>query len=608
MNVNHKIWLGFGSVLALVGLSAALNYLASRDAESASNLLVTVKLAEFRAAKSADEAMSMARIAEQRFAATNDETWIAQLTRQVDAAKREMKTVESVSTTPGHVNTAEAVITTIDSYVATFRRYHQLMVRRGLTHELGLEGQLRASVHQVEAKVKELKQTELTVILLMARRHEKDYLLRGDIKYLADVESRLKEFAEKMRQLPVPAAAQKEMTEAWATYAAAMRELVAGDQEARRVSLELIKIGEVAEAQVGTLSASCEKEIEATQAATLTTLSRGRRATVILGAVSVVIGAVMAVWIAFSLASLNRSIREAAEAIATGSAEVFGASTQLTQSSSSLASGSSQQAASLEETSASLEELSSMTKRNADSASRAKELAAQTRSAADNGAAKMAQMKQAMDDIKSSSDDISKIIKTIDEIAFQTNILALNAAVEAARAGEAGMGFAVVAEEVRNLAQRAAQSARETAGKIESSVAKSEHGVAISADVAQSLAEIVQKARGVDSLVAEIAEASSEQSQGLSQVNHAVSQMGQVTQTNAGAAEECASAAEELNAQTVVLRGAAHDLLALIGRSATDSAARSDQVVKTPTAAPALVTPSKTDTSQDNRATRDFLS
>ena len=147
-------------------------------------------------------------------------------------------------------------------------------------------------------------------------------------------------------------------------------------------------------------------------------------------------------------------------------------SATITASSQSLAEGASEQAASLEETSASLEEMSSMTRHNAENAQKANELAKQARSAADKGVADMQAMNAAMEAIKNSSDDIAKIIKTIDEIAFQTNILALNAAVEAARAGEAGMGFAVVADEVRNLAQRSAQAAKETAGQIEGAISQ----------------------------------------------------------------------------------------------------------------------------------------
>jgi methyl-accepting chemotaxis protein len=231
-----------------------------------------------------------------------------------------------------------------------------------------------------------------------------------------------------------------------------------------------------------------------------------------------------------------------------------------------LAEGANKQAASLEETSAALEEIASMTRRNAEHGNNARNLAAQTRAAADLGAREMGEMKIAMDAIKTSSDGISKIIRTIDEIAFQTNILALNAAVEAARAGETGRGFAVVAEEVRSLAQRSALSARETAEKIEDSVQKSIHGVEICGKVAAALDEIVTKAREVDALVVEIATASQEQTRGVTQVNGAMNEMDRITQANAASAEESAGAAQELTRQTVAQKESAAALLALVGR------------------------------------------
>ncbi len=251
----------------------------------------------------------------------------------------------------------------------------------------------------------------------------------------------------------------------------------------------------------------------------------------------------------FNRAFINAPLRKAIERLSTGAGHVSNASGQISVSSQSLAEGATEQAAALEETSAALEEMAGMTQKNAESATQAKELAARTRQAADTGAGDMEAMRDAMAAIKTSSGEISKIVRTIDEIAFQTNILALNAAVEAARAGEAGAGFAVVADEVRRLALRSAEAARETSAKIEDSVTKSEHGVAISGKVADSLQQIVSLARDVDALVAEIATASNEQSQGISQVNTAVAQMDKVTQANASGAEEFASASTSLNEQ-----------------------------------------------------------
>jgi methyl-accepting chemotaxis protein len=279
-------------------------------------------------------------------------------------------------------------------------------------------------------------------------------------------------------------------------------------------------------------------------------------------AAALVLGVGIAWWIS---RRISRVLSGLAGELADGSSEVAAAAGQVSTSSQTLASGASEQAASLEETSASLEEISSMTKRNAEAAAQAKGLANQTRSAAETGASDVGAMNLAMDAIKTSSGNIAKIIKTIDEIAFQTNILALNAAVEAARAGEAGAGFAVVAEEVRALAQRSATAAKETAAKIEDAITKSEHGATISTKVAASLGEIVDKARQVDGLIGEIAQASQEQSQGIGQVLTAVTQMDHVTQGNASAAEEGAAAAEELNAQAQMMDRAVADLKKLVG-------------------------------------------
>ncbi|MFT3831474.1 MAG: methyl-accepting chemotaxis protein [Opitutaceae bacterium] len=297
-------------------------------------------------------------------------------------------------------------------------------------------------------------------------------------------------------------------------------------------------------------------------AATLASVRSAVRWIVGATILAVAVGLGLSFW---SIRAVVRSLTHLSTALSTGAAQTATASGQVSAASQMLAEGATEQAASLEETSASLEEMSSMTKRSAENAQRAKESAASARSAADSGVADVQGMGDAMNDLKASSDDIAKIIKTIDEIAFQTNILALNAAVEAARAGEAGAGFAVVADEVRNLAQRAAAAAKETAVKIEGTITKTAQGVELASKVGSRLEAIATRVHEVDELVVEIAQASSEQTQGIAQVATAVSQMDKVTQSNAANAEESASAAAELNAQAHSVREVVNDLMALAG-------------------------------------------
>jgi methyl-accepting chemotaxis protein len=260
----------------------------------------------------------------------------------------------------------------------------------------------------------------------------------------------------------------------------------------------------------------------------------------------------MAVALLIFWTALRVSIKpllKVARNISDGAEQSLHASSQLTHASQALAQGASEQAAAIEETSASLEEVSSMIHSTANNAEQAKQLASETRTSASEGVHNMADMMAAMEAIEKSSNEVAKIVKSIDEIAFQTNILALNAAVEAARAGEAGAGFAVVADEVRSLAQRSATAAHESSEKIEMSIKNSRMGTASLKKVQASLVQIDQKIAKTDILVAEITMAAREQAQGIEHITIAIEEMSKVAQESAENASHIATAAEQTHSQ-----------------------------------------------------------
>ncbi len=243
-----------------------------------------------------------------------------------------------------------------------------------------------------------------------------------------------------------------------------------------------------------------------------------------------------------NLARVVGSVRQGSEGVATASAEIA-------QGNHDLSSRTEQQASALEETAASMEELSSTVKQNADNARQADQLAKTASAVAIRGGEVVNQVVETMKGINEASRKISDIISVIDGIAFQTNILALNAAVEAARAGEQGRGFAVVATEVRSLAGRSADAAKEIKSLINASVERVEQGTALVDRAGVTMTEVVTSIKRVTDLMGEISAASNEQSAGVSQVGEAVVQMDQVTQQNAALVEEMAAAASSLKSQ-----------------------------------------------------------
>lgn len=256
-----------------------------------------------------------------------------------------------------------------------------------------------------------------------------------------------------------------------------------------------------------------------------------------------------------SIKKLVETNREALSHIDDAANAVMVSASEVASASEALAQGSTEQASAIEQITVSIDDVAKKTKQNAVEADNAANLMATTLTNMEKGNKSMAEMVDAMNDINVSSESISKIIKVIDDIAFQTNILALNAAVEAARAGDAGMGFAVVAEEVRNLAAKSSQAAAETAELIEDSIKKVQSGSQIADETAKEMDEIAKMVKQSEGIVREIAESSNYQATAIEQIDQAVGQISVVVQTNSATSEECAAASGELSSQANRMRG-----------------------------------------------------
>ena len=328
----------------------------------------------------------------------------------------------------------------------------------------------------------------------------------------------------------------------------------------------------------------------------------GYRNAKIFGFGMIAVGVVLGTLIMLVLrSSITGPLRSVIKHLTESSQKMASASTEIAAASNTLADGASAQAAAIEQTSASLEEMSTVTESNAQGSQETDQLMKEATQLVETANAGMERLQASMQEINDASGETQAIIKTIDEIAFQTNLLALNAAVEAARAGDAGKGFAVVAEEVRNLAQRSAEAASNTAGLIERTVERTRAGTSIVAETNTSFVSVSENVERASQLVSEIAMASQDQAKGISQINRAASEMDRVTQTNAANSEETAGSAEQMRVQATQLLDLVDDLKVLVGWSGAQSAQRAMSV----SAPRAIRKPAPAPKSQRNKPSRD---
>jgi methyl-accepting chemotaxis protein len=434
-----------------------------------------------------------------------------------------------------------------------------------LANVSGRSMQLAGEVQYLAA---DIKASQRQVIILAAKQqmnalHDQVRALEGDTRQLLD---RLDEIQRISRRGEARASAQEAKTaiqrwlgDDWAKT----RDLAERSQTLDAV--EASERGRTLLDQAGSLAATIVKLETTSFQENNEEAKDAYRALQMLSIITLLVGIVIAIGVAYLVHSVHATLKSSAAKLSAGAEMVVAAAGQMSSASQGLSQSATEQAASLEETSASVEQLALMTRKNAEATAEVVGHLAEVDARATDSNQALHDMVAAMAGIQDSSRQVSKIIKTIDEIAFQTNILALNAAVEAARAGSAGMGFAVVADEVRSLAQRSAQAAQDTTDLISQSISRAQSGTDTVQRLTASIASITQSVGNVKRLADDVSIASRQQAAGIEQVSKAVVELEKSTQAIAGTAEEGAAASEELNAQSETVMGVVCQLELLVG-------------------------------------------
>ncbi len=579
MTVVKKVWVGFGVVLALVGVLVLLNFWSFRDLETTTRQMIDSQLQALSESQKADLAFERTIRSATTFLMDRDDQSVADLNQAAGFAASRLRRIDELIGEGELRVQVQRLVAKVDDYVASFGHLRGLMEKRGLSHNLGLEGKLRAAVHKVEKHADELGQAELSVKMLMVRRHEKDYLLRGDLKYADRIDARIAEFKEIASASNVSEELRATYDKLWFEYRTAFRDLVAGETAIREQRQRFETLASEMMVENRKLAVRIQNRIDQARETLDAHVARSRLILGVVGGFSLIFGIGMAFWIGKSTALCLREIGLRMLDTANG---LRAASNQIIISGRSVSDGAMRQATSIEQTGESLREISEQARSNAADSQSAKSVAEKTRAAVEMAVEDMRTMTNTMNGIKSSSDGVAKIMKTIDEISFQTNLLALNAAVEAARAGEAGLGFAVVAEEVRSLAKRSATAAKESATLINEAIDRSQAGVDVTAQVGNSLGQIVDRVRDMDQLVAGIANSSSQQQIGVDQITTVVSQLDAITQETASRSVEYMQASESLERFAVEQTDYVGDLVGMVGDVNSTSPGPSAETVAEP--------------------------
>lgn len=556
MNLTVRVRVGL-SMTAIVGLGALTAGLAQWGLKAAS-----------RAARARTEAalimrgIAEARRSELAYRYGYDKTQLEVCNSTINDIEKDIEALGTTLDDGDGRNHAEAIHPKLASWHKIFGELVETTKKKGTDKNEG-EVQVVVSAREaVERAIDVLKDEEVRDTMLLARIQAQTAF---NTKKKEDKEKAYAEFEKRSKQIlarldglrsepKYDQAARGQVETEWRRFEESLGKILAFDADIARLEAQLDSLAAEIEDEAKHVSVTAQKTFDNETAATNAYVFIGSLTNVFL---AILLGA-------FTIHNLNLRLRRIASGLDDGAQDLRAAASSVATTATRLAERTAQQASHLEETSASIEELTATTRQNADNASSAATLAQKARRAAEQGNTSMGELHGAMNDIQESAGRIAKIIEVIKEIAFQTNLLALNAAVEAARAGEHGRGFAVVAEEVRNLAQRAAASAKETSTIIGASVQTAEKGGRIVDGVVVAQRQIVEDVQSVARLMEEIAAASREQAEGVAQINEAVVTIDKLTQQNSSASETGAAAAEELAGQATSVSQLVASLVELV--------------------------------------------
>ncbi|KIX14689.1 methyl-accepting chemotaxis protein [Dethiosulfatarculus sandiegensis] len=568
LSIGKRLYLAFGFIVALAFISGWLvNYKVKKLGDSFDVLLGSYSGIELESKEVVLKLLN-ARRQEKNYLTRKDDLYIAQIKNTIKGIRSSIGLITELAQKiklPDGREKTQKMLLAVEAYEGHFSTMVALVKQRG-NPDSGLEGQVRLASEKIESLLnRQGGQDDLKMLYLGMCRYEKDFLLTQDNKFWDLFQKTAGDFKIQAQGKSMSRAGL--LVQAIGDYqntASKLRENLIQAKEkypllrdtARAVEAQARALAK----QVKTLIA--KKREQALQQMEITSTW------IQIGVIS--LGLFLAALSFFFTRSITRPIKKVISRLSGSAGSMALVSRQVSEASSSLAAGSSQQAASLEETAASLEEVSSMTRANAENAAKADLLMDKNQEMVKHANKRMEGLNLAMREVARSSEETFAILKTIDEIAFQTNILALNAAVEAARAGQAGAGFSVVAEEVGNLAGRTAQAARNTSQLIQENLEKIKSSARLLEEANQFFSEVSVSSGEAGELVSEISSASAEQSQGVEQINQAVSEMDNDLQTRATEAQRSAEIAEGMKRHSKGMADMVIELQSLVYGSAKE--------------------------------------